>query len=138
MSEKFELIEAKDLPMTEEDDVTVLCVGADGEMKRKPAKGLGGGEYDAEIHVTLTNDGNLTVELVVGSFETIRNLVLAGKKPNIAVRVTDIADVTWHETQSALTVQACENDAEPVWVMIYLRDATFWLGINSDGSVNID
>lgn len=138
MSDKFELIEAKDLPMTEEEDVTVLCVGADGEIKRKPAKGLGGGEYDAEIHVTSTDGGNPTAELVVGSFETIRSLVLAGKKPNIAVRVTDIADVTWHETSSALTVQACENDAEPVWVLIYFMDDTFWLSINSDGSVDTD
>lgn len=41
MSEKFELIDAKDLPMTEEEDVTVLCVGADGEMKRRDAGSFG-------------------------------------------------------------------------------------------------
>lgn len=41
MSEKFELIDAKDLPVTEEEDVTVLCVGADGEMKRKYAGSFG-------------------------------------------------------------------------------------------------
>lgn len=41
MSEKIELIEAKDLPMTEEEDVTVLCVGADGEMKRRDAGSFG-------------------------------------------------------------------------------------------------
>lgn len=45
MSEKFELIDAKDLPMTEEEDVTVLCVGADGEMVRKDAGSFGGGGY---------------------------------------------------------------------------------------------
>lgn len=41
MSEKFELIDAKDLPVTEEEDVTVLCVGADGEMKRRDAGSFG-------------------------------------------------------------------------------------------------
>lgn len=41
MSEKIELIDAKDLPMTEEEDVTVLCVGADGEMKRRGAGSFG-------------------------------------------------------------------------------------------------
>ena len=44
MSEKFELIDAKDLPMTEEEDVTVLCVGADGEMKRRDAGSFGGNQ----------------------------------------------------------------------------------------------
>lgn len=41
MSEKFELIDAKDLPITEEEDVTVLCVGADGEMLRRDAGSFG-------------------------------------------------------------------------------------------------
>lgn len=45
MSEKIELIDAKDLPMTEEEDVTVLCVGADGKMVRRDAGSFGGGGY---------------------------------------------------------------------------------------------
>lgn len=51
MSEKIELIDAKDLPVTEEEDVTVLCVGADGEMKRRPASSFGtstGGQVVSE------------------------------------------------------------------------------------------
>ena len=37
-----ELISAKDLPITEAEEIDVLCVD-NGELKRKQAKGLGGG-----------------------------------------------------------------------------------------------
>lgn len=42
MSENREFIAAKDLPTTEAEEVSVLCL-ENGELKQKAAKGLGGG-----------------------------------------------------------------------------------------------
>jgi hypothetical protein len=59
----MEFISAKDLPITEAEEVDVLCV-ENGEMKRKPASGIGGNsEYVAVIKETEfwnpeLNDGN--------------------------------------------------------------------------------
>lgn len=75
MSEKIELIGAKDLPMTEEEDVTVLCVGADGEMKRRDAGSFGGGKYDATIRMIFQEtDGQIMheFELVDGGYDAAK------------------------------------------------------------------
>lgn len=44
----IEFIAAKDLPVSEAEEVDVLCV-VDGELKRKPAEGLGGGAYIIDL-----------------------------------------------------------------------------------------
>lgn len=49
-----ELISAKDLPLTEAEEVDVLCVD-NGELKRKPANGLGGGAGGYVIKVPLSD-----------------------------------------------------------------------------------
>lgn len=43
MAENREFIAAKNLPVTEAEEVDILCV-EDGELKRRPAKGFGGNQ----------------------------------------------------------------------------------------------
>lgn len=60
-----EFISAKDLPITEVEEVDVLCVD-NGELKRKQAKGLGGaGGYVIKVPVTdvVTGDSGMSVNI---------------------------------------------------------------------------
>ena len=53
MAEKIEFIPASELPEAEGDEVSVLCL-EDGELKQKPANGLGGGGF-MEVDITLSD-----------------------------------------------------------------------------------
>ena len=60
-----ELISAKDLPITEAEEVDVLCVDG-GELKRKQAKGLGGaGGYVIRVPLSdmAMGEGTITVNI---------------------------------------------------------------------------
>lgn len=46
--ENIEFIAAQNLPVTEAEEVDVLCV-VNGELKRKPAEGIGGGAYVIDL-----------------------------------------------------------------------------------------
>lgn len=65
----MEFISAKDLPITEAEEIDVLCV-ENGEMKRKPASGLGGNtKYDfvikaVENWINIDGDDSGSVESV--------------------------------------------------------------------------
>lgn len=141
MADNINFIPANKLPTTEAESgaVSFLCE-ENGEMKRFPGDKVGGSfAYDAEIFMSCES-GEWVNELVSGSFEAIRTKVLAHKKPNIGVVIVDVNDdgSVWHETPSVYTVQTCENESEPVWVLVAYGTENWWVGINPDNTVFID
>lgn len=73
----MEFISAKDLPISEAEEVDVLCV-ENGEMKRKPASGIGGNtKYDLKFKLTpgINEEGNnyTTIELLEGSYDPAKH-----------------------------------------------------------------
>lgn len=80
--ENREFISAKDLPIAEGDDVSVLCV-ENGEMKQKPAKGLGVKSIvlkTRSIDYNGEKDNECSVEpLPVGTFASIKSAILGGE-----------------------------------------------------------
>ena len=81
----MEFISAKDLPITEAEEIDVLCVES-GELKRKSASGLSNKvEYDLEINFKTsynTEEGNFNCEHTVihqEDFEVLKNKILSGE-----------------------------------------------------------
>lgn len=70
--ENIEFIAANNLPITEAEEVDVLCV-VDGELKRKPAEGLGGaGNYVLVLtadNAEVTESGNNLMINYLGSYD---------------------------------------------------------------------
>lgn len=87
----MEFIAAKDLPVTEAGEVDVLCV-ENGEMKRKPAKGLGGNSYDLKVRIRFElNESEEVIrkgEILEGSFETVKQK-FDSELPAIALVIED-------------------------------------------------
>lgn len=87
MAENIEFISANELPVAEGDEVSVLCL-ENGEMKQKPANGLGGGEK-ADLVLALTIPVNLnpptadntTVTIESGNLEAVVEALRAGRPP---------------------------------------------------------
>lgn len=80
MSEKIELIPASELPVAEGDEVSVLCL-ENGELKQKPAKGLGGGGGGSGSHWimnTSTNQYNSDATVSEGLYEALENMFTNG------------------------------------------------------------
>ena len=74
MAENIEFITAKDLPVTEVEEVDVLCV-ENGELKRKAGANLGGANYDCSIRIVwqFTDDAPAPeFELFDGSYDTLK------------------------------------------------------------------
>lgn len=91
MVENKEFISASDLPEAEGEEVSVLCL-ENGEMKQKPANGLGGGEK-ADMIITVTMSGihniNVTADnfaITSGSGEAVIAAIRAGRPPVVKVR----------------------------------------------------
>lgn len=75
---KIELIPASELPVAEGDEVSVLCV-EDGELKQKPAKGLGGGGGGSHwIMNTSTDQYNSGAIVSEGLYEALENMFANG------------------------------------------------------------
>lgn len=88
MTENIEFIPAHELPATEGNEVSVLCV-ENGELKQKPANGLGGGEK-ADLVIALRcpaadivapNEENTSVTVESGSLEAVVEALRAGRPP---------------------------------------------------------
>lgn len=85
----IEFIAAKDLPMTEAEEVNVLCV-ENGELKLKNASNLGGNkeeeepvpEWDAIIEVSQDENG-VIYTLTLGSFESLKTSILNHQIPKV-------------------------------------------------------
>lgn len=86
-----ELISAKDLPLTEAKEVDVLCVD-NGELKRKQAKGLGGGAGGYVIKVPLTDvvmgDSGMSVS-ISESYDNFAQILYDGG--NVVFDVSELA-----------------------------------------------
>lgn len=87
MAENIEFIPANELPVAEGDEVSVLCV-ENGEMKQKPANGLGGGEKaDLVLALTARFDFDMataettTVTIESGSLEAVAEALREGRPP---------------------------------------------------------
>ena len=83
MAENRNFISAKDLPVSESEEVDVLVVD-DGELKRKPAANLGGGGGEADdeyggfdvVFKAIYQGGTTEIAVVKGSFETVKEKIL--------------------------------------------------------------
>lgn len=76
MAENIELIMAKDLPITEAEEVSVLCID-NGELKQKPGASFGGGGY-----ITIANSFDFDTETPMGiineNYDNFIGVLLAG------------------------------------------------------------
>ena len=80
MSERIELIPASELPVAEGDEVSVLCL-ENGELKQKPANGLGGGGSGGGSHWimnTSTDQYNSGAIVSEGLYEALENMFTNG------------------------------------------------------------
>lgn len=131
--ENREFISAADLPTTEAEEVSVLCL-ENGELKQKPAKGLGGG-YDATVTLTFSDEETI-VELTSGSYDAIRAKVLAGDAPNI--KVICLAG-TWHSIASVISTEVCEDTEEDECIWLSIKGPNdVYVGIRPDNTMFID
>ena len=73
MSEKIEFIPASALPVAEGDEVSVLCL-ENGELKQKPASGLGGGGGSHWIMHLSTDYYNSALAVSDGLYEALEKM----------------------------------------------------------------
>lgn len=139
--ENINFIPANNLPVAEGDEVSVLCL-ENGEMKQKPANGLGGGSWDAVITTTDFHGGS-AYTLMSGSFEAIVKKLLDRETPKISVVLQNEREdgfITY--TSVAVTsVSATNWDDGVSEVEIYMNlanDDTEYVCMTSDGSIYID
>lgn len=86
MSKNINFIPANKLPVTEGNEVSVLCL-ENGEMKQKPASGLGGGGYDAVIKFTHDPDNEWDeYTLESGDYAAIYAKFAAGELPRVLIK----------------------------------------------------
>ena len=89
MTENINFISATELPEATGEEVSVLCL-ENGEMKQKPANGLGGGETPdmvitvTEYSNTTANNGNYTI--TEGSVDAVFAAFRAGSYPIVKIR----------------------------------------------------
>lgn len=118
MSEKTNFIPANELPLAEGEQVEVLCL-ENGEMKRKPADGLGGGSgYDAMILITRDPDNEWdTMVLESGSHAEIHAKIMAGKTVSVAMKdVTLSGGVPFGlSVLTSVRVDCCSDISEPIY-----------------------
>lgn len=136
MAENF--IPANELPVAEGDEVSVLCL-ENGEMKQKPASGLGGGSsYDAVITITdIPEEERTEYELTSGSYDVLREKLLNDEVVNIKVVRKSGA---WRYISDTRYAEVCEDTAEDdaVWVVVRYGSDTYYFGIKPDNTVFMD
>ena len=147
MAENINFISATGLPEATGEEVSVLCL-ENGEMKQKPANGLGGGEKpDMVITVTgcssstTVNNDNYTI--TEGSLDAVFAAFRAGRYPIIKIRY-------YKNDNDAYYVIREEYDAyvykygEQLWVAYTTLKPDGWDNemyshkcyINSDGTIS--
>lgn len=93
MSEDINLIPVTELPVAEGDSVEVICL-ENGEMKRKPAEGLGGDEkYDMVIRTScrpdygsdVTDLDPANVSIIEGGFSNVLAAINENRVPVVLV-----------------------------------------------------
>lgn len=92
MAKNINFISATELPEATGEEVSVLCL-ENGEMKQKPANGLGGGEKpDMVITVNVmpniqVSNGNYTI--TEGGVDAVFAAIRAGRYPIVKIRYYD-------------------------------------------------
>lgn len=82
--ENREFISAKDLPTTEAEEVNVLCL-ENGELKQKPAKGLGGGGGGFDL--ILFSGSNVDERYIIqGDYNTVKEKIDNNQPTFVMVR----------------------------------------------------
>ena len=76
MAENIELIAAKDLPITEAEQVSVVCID-NGELKQKPGASFGGG-YITVVNSIGEDDTGSMQATVNESYDNFIDILLAG------------------------------------------------------------
>ena len=137
--ENREFISAANLPTTEANEVDVLCV-ENGELKRKAASGLGGGNYDAVILVNEwynepADEYGVTFTLESGSHEALVNIINSGKMPKILLHGNLYYgyDCPYVEEICAAVVDGEQVGLQRQWG--WANDST-WVYIHSDNTVD--
>ena len=146
MAENINFISAAELPEATGEEVSVLCL-ENGEMKQKPANGLGGGEKpDMVITVTgysnaVANNGNYTI--TEGSVDAVFAAFRAGRYPIVKIRY-------YNGNNDAYTVLREEYNAyvytygEQLWISYTTLNPGAWNNemychkcyMNSDGTMS--
>lgn len=117
MAKNSNFISATELPEATGEEVSVLCL-ENGEMKQKPANGLGGGEKpDMVITVTgmsntTANNGNYTI--TEGSVDAVFAAFRAGRYPILKIRYYDGANDAYTAIREEYNAYVCTY-GESLW-----------------------
>lgn len=138
--ENINLIPANDLPLAGGEQVEVLCL-ENGEMKRKPADGLGGSSYDAVILFTRDPDNERdTLELESGSYAKIHAKIMAGEIVSVAMKTVELSGgVPFIRSVSTAVLVTCSSDkSAPVNCYLHVGNDLWMLLIESNNNVYWD
>ena len=124
MAENINFISATELPEATGEEVSVLCL-ENGEMKQKPANGLGDGGVDLELSVpeyTVTEAYTTdSINIVSGSIESVMQKVNNGELVNIVVR-TDSNNGPGYVNQQFYDVVEVSTYGESIFLYYRNRD----------------
>lgn len=110
----IEFISAKDLPISEAEEVDVLCV-ENGELKRKAGANFGGSAYDAKIKVWFdANDEEFKCELVEGSFNDLYEKINNEIVTNVIIAVDTTASENYRKY-----VAICQPQYDGVCILLH-------------------
>lgn len=118
MAENIEFISAAELPITEAEEVDVLCV-ENGELKRKAG---GSAEYDVVVEVSygivsgVSGYSYFDPVLVSGDFSTLMAKIKSGEVVNGVVRLTNTID---HNNLCTMPIICATNADNDIYVKLY-------------------
>ena len=128
MAENINFISATELPEATGEEISVLCL-ENGEMKQKPANGLGGGEKP-DMVITVTGSSNTTVNndnytITEGSLDAVFAAFRAGRYPIIKIRYykndNDAYNVVREEYDAYVSIYG-----EQLWVSYTTLNPNGW------------
>ena len=110
MNENINFISAAELPEATGEEVSVLCL-ENGEMKQKPANGLGGGEKP-DMVITVTGKSNVSAKngnytITEGSVDSVFAAFHAGRYPIVKIRYYDGTDDAYMTTREEYNAYVC-------------------------------
>ena len=149
MANNIEFIAANDLPVTEAEEVDVLCV-ENGEMKRKPAHSLGGGG-NCDLIIIGTPEiqdwgsdgwgtGDIALTLEKGDFETLKEKI-KNHEPISGLYIEEITEEAASITNGEITPYtrihlSCGVGFEDGCIVVNCYD--YWFILNPDNTIVMD
>ena len=130
--ENINFIPANNLPVAEGDEVSVLCL-ENGEMKQKPANGLGGGKADVVIEVTGSEDATIKS----GSYNEVVTKLQNGEMVTVDIIGTRSSD---YGASKAVSVSLSVDGGE-VAILAYLGSSSMqhlYMGNNGEDYIYFD